>query len=161
MIRACAAPRGGWDSRLRLVFDKLFWIECLAAGGAYGYVEGVNARYRLHANSMTRVPKFDQVRLEDQLTTLALVQARYPHLGSACRSGRAYVLQQHALLKMRRGELAAARELSWGAVREKVEARRLGLAMVAWLAGRRATTLVRWYDAMRGRSDVLQLPSSR
>jgi glycosyltransferase involved in cell wall biosynthesis len=161
MVRAGAAPRHGWEPRLRLVFDWLFWIECVADGGSYGYVDSVEARYRLHANSMMRAAHFDQVRLEDQLTTLALVQARYPHLGAACRDGRALKLEQHAMLRVRRGDFAAARHLALEAVREKIGVRRLGLAMFTLLPHRQAKAFLRWYDASRKWAGAPHHSSSR
>ena len=145
MVRASVMPVHGSNLRLRIVADWLFICECLTAGGMYGYINGVHARYRLHANNITRIEQFQQVCFEDQLTTLALLQARYPHLTAACREGRAETLFWHAWSHLKQGDEAAARRLAVAAVREKFGIRRVGLAAVASLPKRPAQRLVKWY----------------
>ena len=145
MVRASVVPAHGSDLRLRVVADWLFICECLAAGGVYGHVDGVLARYRLHPYNITRMAQLDQVRFEDQLTTLALLQARYPHLTPACREGRAETLFWHAWSHLKQGEQTPARRLAMAAVREKLSIRRLGLAAVVLLPKRPAQRLVKWY----------------
>lgn len=105
MVRRSAAPKTGFDQRLLVVLDWMFWIECLSGGGRYGFVDGVLARYRRHAGGVTR--GFDQIRLDDQMTTLALVEARHPALAGACREGRSrirYAIGAHHLFRDRMDE---------------------------------------------------------
>lgn len=107
MLRMSAVPEHGFDDRLRIASDWKFWIDCVAAGGAYGYVDGVYTRYRRHATSALTFPSSQ--RYEDAFTTLALVEARYPHLvGSVARSRRKWFIWR-ALTELSRHEPRAAR----------------------------------------------------
>jgi glycosyltransferase involved in cell wall biosynthesis len=108
MIRATTIPSHGFDDRLRIVLDWKFWIDCLAAGGHFGYVDGVLARYRRHATNITK--HHFATRQDDQFVTLALVESRYPHLVASCRYGRARVLCTSGVGCLRRGNRVQARQ---------------------------------------------------
>ena len=116
MIRAAAVPTQGFDDRLRIVLDWKFWIDSLAAGGHFGYVEGVLARYRRHPTNITK--HYFQTRQDDQFVTLALVESRYPRLIAACRYSRARVLLSSGVGCLRRGERSQARYYFLNALRQ-------------------------------------------
>src|SRR3954447_3697687 len=52
-VRRSALPPGGYDPSLRFLSDVKLQMGVLADGGEYGYVPGVLARYRRHADSVT------------------------------------------------------------------------------------------------------------
>ncbi len=147
MFRASAAPMAELEPRMFLLLDWWIWTECLAKGGHYGYVDGVLARYRRHGSNATRSPRFEQVRLEDSVTMLALVQVRHPHLSRACRIARAGVLYWYALDQMQAGKIEAARQMSYEAVCERFGIMRLLFALFTRLPERFSKAVIRLYLA--------------
>ena len=107
MIRASAMPRSGYDDRLRIASDWKLWIDCLAAGGEYGYVEGVLARYRRHQRSVLKAPSMD--RYTDAFATLGIVESDYPHLAPTVARSRQRWYITKAMAHLRLGEREHAR----------------------------------------------------
>jgi glycosyltransferase involved in cell wall biosynthesis len=89
MVQSSSIPAYGYDERLPIVSDWKFFIDCLASGGHFGCVDGVYGRYRRHDRNTTSDQELFQARTADQFSTLALVEAFYPHLVSDCRFARA------------------------------------------------------------------------
>jgi glycosyltransferase involved in cell wall biosynthesis len=121
-IRRSAYPPYGYDERAGPVSVFKLNIDILASGGAYGYVEGLFARYRVHPDSIsvrsTSDPEMHRAFLEGYLTALAITEANHPHLISSCRKARARLLfsegrwhqDRHAGAAARRYFAAAARD---------------------------------------------------
>lgn len=107
MIRASALPRWGYDDRLRIASDWKLWIDCLAAGGEYGYVEGVLARYRRHERSVLKTPSMD--RYTDAFATLGIVESDYPHLARTVARARRRWYITKAMAHLRLGQREHAR----------------------------------------------------
>jgi glycosyltransferase involved in cell wall biosynthesis len=107
MVRRDALPVHLFESRLRIVLDWLLWIEALAAGGEWGYVDGVLARYRRHGGNITS--RNPAVSAEDQLVTLALVESRFPALVRDVGVGRGRVLYGLGIGAAQRGDAGTAR----------------------------------------------------
>ncbi len=149
MVRASAAPDHVWEPRLRLVVDWLFWVECLAGGGLYGYVPGVLARYRVHSGSAIQSAALRQVRLEDQLTSIALIEARYAHLRRACRPARASTFFENATYLAERGDHTAARQLADAALRSRFTLRSFAFALAMHLPQQLYSALIGSYRAIR------------
>jgi glycosyltransferase involved in cell wall biosynthesis len=118
MVRTSALPPWRYDPRVPYASDWLMFIECLAAGGHFGYVDGVYARYRRHPQNVTRAK--GNARTEDQFVSLALVEARYPWLLGACRAGRAAIYRSTGVAALREGDVATARRYFAAALRQKV-----------------------------------------
>jgi glycosyltransferase involved in cell wall biosynthesis len=91
MVRADAIPDYGFDERLSYVVDWKLYIDCLANGGTYGYIDGVYARRRRHEGNITNLRSMEDKarRLADVLTMIGLVESAYPHLLPECRRARA------------------------------------------------------------------------
>jgi glycosyltransferase involved in cell wall biosynthesis len=128
MVRASAMPAFLFDERVPAVSDWKFWIDCLAAGGEYGYVEGVLARYRRHPGNYTH--SFSQQWFDDIFATLALVESAYPHLASSCKASRSGKFYWKAAWHLSRGETTAARHYAAAALLPR---RPLLKAMVLYL----------------------------
>lgn len=95
MVRRTDIPAQGCDERIRVGCDWLLFVEILAAsGGRIGYLDEMLARYRRHTRNVTS--SWDW-RLEDQLMTLAVIEARYPALIAASRRRRADLLAMTAV----------------------------------------------------------------
>lgn len=113
MVRATALPPGGYDERLGWSSEWKLWIDCLAKGGHFGYIEGVYARYRRHANNVTSIafsnPRRLRTILAENLMTLGQVEAEQPWLRSQCRAGRALHTYACGLSFLLQGDGATAR----------------------------------------------------
>jgi glycosyltransferase involved in cell wall biosynthesis len=122
MVRRDSLPRGGYDSRLRMVIDWKLWIDCLSGGGAYGWVPGVFGRYRQHPGGVmaqSRVdPEARRTRLVDNLTTLALVETDYPEYLREARRMRAVLFYEQGVWHFRRGDAQRARKYFSASLRE-------------------------------------------
>jgi glycosyltransferase involved in cell wall biosynthesis len=122
MARASALPSYGFDERLPIVSDWKLWIDCLASGGLFGYVDGIYARYRRHAKNLSADarpsdPSF-LARMSDCLATLTLVETSYPHLVRYCRNKRAQYLEVISGWYVMRGEKSNARVYYASAMKE-------------------------------------------
>jgi glycosyltransferase involved in cell wall biosynthesis len=107
MVRASSMPAGGFDSRIAVASDWLFFIECLAGGGRIGALPGVLARHRRHSGNTTR--QRDETRHEEW-ETLAVLEEKYPHLRAAVRQRRADLYFLDSVRALRRGRPLAAIE---------------------------------------------------
>jgi glycosyltransferase involved in cell wall biosynthesis len=107
MVRRSALPIGGYDERLPIMSDWKLWIDCLSDNGIFGYINGVYSRYRRHDGNVTS--GLPQQCFEDELTTLALVEAAYPRFIGACRHHRARCFQAKGMRHLRKGEKVEAR----------------------------------------------------
>lgn len=134
MVRRSALPPGPYDMRLTYSSDWLLWIECLAAGGHFGYVKGVYARYRRHPRNVTRGSAMTVGR-EDQFVSLGLVEARYPALLRHCRAARAMLYRTAGIAALRDGDTRAARHYFSAALRQRVSAVDSAALAVAALPG--------------------------
>lgn len=113
MVRRSALPESGFDEKLTFALDWKLWIDCLASGGVFGYVDGVLSRYRVHEKSITALSAVsDEVHragLADTLVTLGIVESSYPHLISACRYARARIFCAEGTYRLERGDRRGAR----------------------------------------------------
>lgn len=108
MVRRAALPPAGMSTRLRTVLDLKFSIDAVAAGGEYGYVEGVLARYRVHSANVINT-RSDEMWI-DVLTTLSLIEAEHPGLARAVRRGRARSMYRRAIRRLQAGDVTGARQ---------------------------------------------------
>lgn len=106
MIRKSAIGNKLFDTRLPVVSDWKMWIDVLADGGEYGYIDGLYARYRRHGGN-SRLIQSDRYRA-DCYVTVALVESEYPQYANDCRVAHARVIAIHALHEAFRGRQANA-----------------------------------------------------
>lgn len=88
MVRHLACPEGGFDTRLPVVSDWMFYIE-VALKGKVKKLEGVYGRYRKHGMGAS---ERTYELLEESLDTLRFIQEKYPdnqRLREACKRGAA------------------------------------------------------------------------
>lgn len=90
MVKKSALPSYGFDERLPVMSDWKFLIDCVAAGGKYGAIEGLWAGYRKHGKSITDIGKESIFR--DAIITVGIVEAQYPQYLSLCPAARAAAL---------------------------------------------------------------------
>jgi len=109
MIRRSAIAGHIFDPRLPVVSDWKLWIDVLAGGGEYGFVDGVYARYRRHGGN-SRLTQSEQYRT-DCYVTVALVESEYPQYCRDTRIAHARVTAVHALHEAFEGRHANAWKL--------------------------------------------------
>jgi len=111
MMRRSCVPVSGVDERIAVGSDWLLWIEALALGNWQAKsFDGVLARYRRHS---TNVTKSWHWKIEDALTTLSLVEQRWPEMASAARQRKAEICLTHAVRQFARGEYRDFAALYW------------------------------------------------
>ena len=95
MVRRSSIAGHVFDPRLPVVSDWKLWIDILADGGIYGFVDGIYARYRRHGGN-SRLTQSSQYRT-DCYVTVALVESEYPQYCRDTRIAHARVTAVHAL----------------------------------------------------------------
>lgn len=91
MVRRSACPPGGYDMRLPVVSDWLFYIE-VALAGKVTKLDGIYGRYRKHGMGAS---ERTYELLEESLNTLRFIQEKHPddlRLRDACKRGAARYL---------------------------------------------------------------------
>lgn len=93
MFRRTAVPEGGFDERVPMVTDWLFWIE-VAQHGTIEFVPEVLVRYRVHPKNIS---KPSERYLAEQLLAVGIAESKYPSVSSFTNGFRAEVFYNHAL----------------------------------------------------------------
>jgi len=114
MARRTAIPAHGADGRLPNISDWVLWVD-IAQHGAIGAVPEVLAKYRLHANNITK--RGDAI-LADQLLAVAVVESRYLQYVGRMHAVRAETLWFHAVRYLALGDVPRAELAFRGAFRE-------------------------------------------
>jgi glycosyltransferase involved in cell wall biosynthesis len=84
MVRRDCAPRNGFDSRLVVASDWMYWMEALRSGGEIYYIDRVFARYRRHDGNITGTSRAVPLRnFQDHLAAVSYLLAENPEL-SGC-----------------------------------------------------------------------------
>lgn len=78
MIRRDAAPAGGFDSRLYVASDWLYWIECLGSGGKIKYIKKTLGKYRRHEKNVTNKKNQLSQGNIDHLNTCSIILSKFP-----------------------------------------------------------------------------------
>lgn len=80
MVRRDKIPAYGFDERLTIASDALFWVEVLESGGEIQYIDEVLARYRIHGCNVSR-SKFPEMAF-DFLIQHSKLLVKYPEYAS-------------------------------------------------------------------------------
>lgn len=95
MVRRSCSPPDGFDPRIPIASDWLYYVECLWSGGRIRYLPEVLGRHRRHANNTTtgsvRRPSLREI--QDHLFSCESILSRAPHLRRDVDARRAYMLQ--------------------------------------------------------------------
>lgn len=122
-----AAPPGGFDPRIPIASDWLFWIET-AMGGDVRFIPQVLGRYRRHDQNITRLC----LDLSEQFRTLEIVDEKYPAFAKHTRFGRSRLLYVQAMQSILAGRRAEGRRHLMEATRRQ----RLDRSWWRWYGGR-------------------------
>lgn len=95
MVRRECSPERGFDPRLPIASDWLYWVDCLWSGGKIGYIDEVLGRHRRHDNNVTsgsvRNPSLREI--QDHLFSCEVILSRAPSLVREVNARKAYLLQ--------------------------------------------------------------------
>lgn len=95
MVRAESQPPHGFDERVSIASDWLYWVECLWSGGKIGYINEVLGRHRRHENNVTsssiRNPSIREIL--DHLISCDILLSRAPQHFREIKARKAYHLQ--------------------------------------------------------------------
>lgn len=95
MVRSSSCPKGGFDNRIPMASDWLFWIDVLSAGGRIEYIDQVLGRYRRHSNNITCSQRsLKNSSLQDHFITCAILKSEYPEFISLIRKRESELLFQ-------------------------------------------------------------------
>lgn len=78
MVRAEKTPVHGFDNRLPVASDWLYWVETLSNGGTINYIDDVLGRYRRHSNNITRKEIFVTQNELDHLLSCQIILSKFP-----------------------------------------------------------------------------------
>lgn len=83
MIRRERAPAHGFDPRVPIASDYLFWVETLASGGTIDYLDTLLGKYRRHKKNVTSLHSdFAKQAKLDHLISLNIILQKYPQYTS-------------------------------------------------------------------------------
>ncbi|KUY27460.1 glycosyltransferase [Elizabethkingia ursingii] len=78
MLRTDKAPVYGFDERLPIASDWMYWVDSLANGGEIRYIDEVLGKYRRHANNVTSDKNYNAYI--DHLNSCNILLTRHPEL---------------------------------------------------------------------------------
>jgi glycosyltransferase involved in cell wall biosynthesis len=113
IVRREAIPEDFNPFALRGYTDWCFWADCLAGGGAYGYVPGLLSRYRHRGGgivgSISRSREVATEFLDHGLVWLAGFEAEHPEYRHECARRRGVLVANHGKWLIERGDPDGAR----------------------------------------------------
>ena len=80
MIRRNMSPKLGFDQRVPIASDWLYWIECLANGHEIRYIDEILGDYRRHSKNITGQPGLQAnfSGLQDHFVSCGIIKSQYP-----------------------------------------------------------------------------------
>ena len=80
MVRKSAVPSEGFDERIPIASDWLFWVETLRGGGTIRFIDEVLALHRRHeSNVTTGDPRSPSLReIQDHLNSSEIILSEFP-----------------------------------------------------------------------------------
>jgi glycosyltransferase involved in cell wall biosynthesis len=78
MLRRSKAPQYGFDERLPIASDWMYWVDALGNGGEIRYLDEVLGRYRRHSNNVTSQQNYNAYI--DHLNSCNILLTNYPYL---------------------------------------------------------------------------------
>ena len=80
MVRRTASPAYGFDTRIPVASDWLYWVEHLINGGKIGFINEVLGKYRRHSKNVTSLNSQQSAQgNKDAINTCNILLQKYPH----------------------------------------------------------------------------------
>jgi glycosyltransferase involved in cell wall biosynthesis len=133
MLRASAIPINGYDLRLSTVSDWKLWIDTLASGGQYGYIDGIYSRYRRHNKSITRDTHSFITLMTEWSMMISLVEIEHPHLLLDCRYARAKLYADIGVSYIRLDEVSKAQTYLFASMLYALSLKSIVAPLIAYL----------------------------
>lgn len=81
MVRRSATPKIGFDSRIPIASDWLYWVQSLYNGGEIIYIDRIMGKYRRHNNNITRQDGIGIIKnIQDHLVSTVYILSERPDL---------------------------------------------------------------------------------
>src|SRR5690606_12634337 len=101
-LRRSAIPKKGYDERLPVISDRLFFIE-VALKGSMHYINQVLLRYRKRKNGASR-----SITWKERILLLFIIEHRYPRYWRACVKGYGIIYHRYAKRLLQQNRLRYA-----------------------------------------------------
>lgn len=95
MVRASSQPKQGFDERIPIASDWLYWVQCLSGGGKIGYIDQTLGRHRRHGANVTSFSvKSPSIReVQDHLLSTDIVLSLNPSLIDEVKYRRSHLFK--------------------------------------------------------------------
>lgn len=99
MVRKSACPQTGFNARLPIASDWLFFCECLLPEGKIGYIDKVLVKQRIGHGNVTSLSAVNadrrKIALEDHLVSCSILLFHYPYYASEIKYRMASLLREY------------------------------------------------------------------
>jgi len=106
MVRKSACPPEGFNLRVPIASDWLFFCECLLPTGKLGYIDKVLVKQRIGSNNVTSLSATNlfrrKIALEDHLVSCSILLFHYPAFASEIKFRMASLLREYRGLEKKR-----------------------------------------------------------
>jgi len=95
MIRRSSAPESGFDTRVSIASDWLYYVRTAESGGRIGYLPSVLGKYRRHAANVTKQSgeqSMEGSSQQDHFISAAIMLSEFPEYNQDIRSRMADLL---------------------------------------------------------------------
>jgi len=114
MVRKISIPSYGFDSRVPVTSDWKLWIDCLAGGGEFGFINEILAKYRRYRKNISNEV---QIMAQSRLITLSIIESSQPEFIQECTIQRSRAYYDLGIDLMKKSEYKIARKLFWNAIK--------------------------------------------
>jgi glycosyltransferase involved in cell wall biosynthesis len=105
MIRRSNAPKRGFDPRVPIASDWLYYVRAAQSGGKIGYLPSVLGKYRRHSDNVTNKSDFQGIEnssQQDHFISAAIMLSEFPEYSEDIRSRMADLLYSSRVFSNRR-----------------------------------------------------------
>lgn len=93
MVRRSACPPEGFDERLPIASDWLYWVQSTYGGGKISYINRIYGRYRRHESNVTCFKDGPRLKnMQDHLLTCSIIISEMPAFYEEVRKRMAEIL---------------------------------------------------------------------
>lgn len=98
MLRSSALPKNGFDFRIPVASDWLFFVESVG-NGEFIYIDEILGKYRRHSSNVTST--MTEKALDDHIVSCSILLCTYPELSKIINKRLSSILFEKAILNLR------------------------------------------------------------
>jgi len=98
MLRRSALPKDGYDFRIPIASDWLFYVESVG-NGEFVYIEEILGKYRRHSSNVTTT--MNEKALNDHIVSCSILLCSYPELSKIIKKRLSSVLFEKAVMNLK------------------------------------------------------------